>query len=295
MDWHTLRNRLFLYMELMRLNMVGGWLLLWPTMWALWLAAKGHPHPGWVAIFAIGAILMHAAGCIVNDYADRRVDPYVERTKTRPLAAHTVSALEALFLFMGSCLICLLLVLPRATPLFAGMTATALVAAFTYPFAKRFFPLPQVWLGVAFGLGIPMAYAAETGSVPMDAWILLVANIFWVVAYDTEYAMVDRPDDLKIGICSSAITFGRYEVLAIMCCYGMAFLLIGWVGLHAGLGNIFLAALGIALLFALWHYRLIHRREGTGCFQAFRQNNWVGLVIFSGIALDYLLQEPLLA
>lgn len=289
MNVQQLKSRLTAYEVLMRFNMVGGLLLLWPQMWALWLASEGSPDPGWVVIFVVGAILMHSAGCIANDYADREFDSQVTRTKSRPLATGAVSTPEAFILMALSCLICFLMVLPRLTPLFMGLTALALVVAFSYPFAKRFFPLPQAWLGLAFGLGIPMAWAAETGHTSLDTWVLVVANIFWALAYDTEYAMVDRPDDLKIGIRTSAITFGRYDVLAIMCSYCMAFALILMVGLRAGLGVIFLASLLVACGFAGYHYVLIRNREGKDCMKAFSQNNWVGMIIFSGIALDYLL------
>jgi len=288
MNRQQLKGRLSVYVELMRFNMVGGLLLLWPQMWALWLAAKGSPDPAWVVIFAIGAMLMHSAGCIANDYADRGFDIHVTRTKSRPLAKGTVSALEAFILLGLSCLVCFLLVLPRLTPLFMAYTALALVVAFSYPFAKRFFPLPQAWLGLAFGLGIPMAWVAQTGQTSLDTWILVIANIFWVLAYDTEYAMVDRADDLKIGICTSAITFGNKDVLAIMCSYVIAFTLIAWVGLNGGLEKIFLASLLIAFIFAGYHYTLIRNRENEGCMKAFSQNNWVGMTIFAGIALDYL-------
>ncbi|MCL2075147.1 MAG: 4-hydroxybenzoate octaprenyltransferase [Betaproteobacteria bacterium] len=294
MTLQQLKERLIAYEELMRLNMVGGLLLLWPQMWALWLASKGSPDPVWIAIFAIGAILMHSAGCIANDYADRKFDIRVARTKSRPLVSGTVSVPEAFILMALCCLVCFLLILPRLTPLFMAFTAIALVVAFSYPFAKRFFPLPQVWLGFAFGLGIPMAWVAETGQTSMETWILVVANIFWVLAYDTEYAMTDRPDDLKIGIHTSAITFGRHDVLAVMCSYGISFALIAWVGLDAGLGAVFLASLIIAFLFAGHHYTLIRNRESEGCMKAFSQNNWVGMTIFAGIALDYLLQGHML-
>jgi 4-hydroxybenzoate polyprenyltransferase len=290
MNYQQVKSKLIVYEELMRFNMVGGLLLLWPQMWALWLASNGSPDPALVAIFAIGAILMHSAGCIANDYADRGFDIHVERTKSRPLAAGTVSRAEAFALMALSCLVCFLLVLPRLTPLFMAFTALALVVAFSYPFAKRFFPLPQAWLGLAFGLGIPMAWVAQTGHTSPDTWMLVIANIFWVLAYDTEYAMVDRADDLKIGICTSAITFGRYDVLAIMCSYGLSFTLIAWVGLNAGLGMVFLASLLVAFLFAGYHYTLIRNRENRGCMKAFSQNNWVGMTIFAGIALDYLLR-----
>ncbi|MDR0528143.1 MAG: 4-hydroxybenzoate octaprenyltransferase [Zoogloeaceae bacterium] len=292
MVWKAfLKPKLFAYARLLRFNMMGGMLLLWPSMWALWLASRGHPDYVWVLIFAVGAILMHSAGCILNDYADRHFDARVARTKARPLVVGSVGAAEAFCLLAMLCLICFLMVLPRLTALFSACMALAVAVAASYPFAKRFFPLPQAWLGLAFGLSAPMAYAAETSAAPLEAWVLVCANIFWAMAYDTEYAMADRADDIKIGIRSSAITLGRYDVLAVMCCYGAAFLLTGWVGLGAGLGGVFLAFLALAFLFAARHYRLIQDREGESCLRAFTENNQVGMVIFLGIALDYLWRD----
>lgn len=291
MNWTALKIRQQEYRKLMRLDRpIGTLLLLWPTLWALWLAAEGRPDWGWVLVFALGTLLMRSAGCVINDYADRDFDPHVERTRERPLAARRVSPREALVLALVLALLALLLLLPRATPLLLGLALLAAFLAATYPFTKRFFPMPQAYLGLAYSFGIPMAYAAQTGSVPGEAWVLLCANALWTIAYDTEYAMVDRPDDLKIGIKTSAITFGRFDVLAVMLCYSLAFLLITWVGLAAGLGGVFLLGMLVAVLLALYHYRLIREREGPGCFKAFLHNNWVGLVIFASIALDYLVR-----
>ena len=291
MNWMALKNRLDEYEKLMRLDKpIGTLLLLWPTLWALWLSAAGRPDWVWVWVFALGTLLMRSAGCVINDYADKDFDPHVERTRERPLAARRVSPREALLLAAGLTLVSLLLILPLATPLLLALAVVAAFLAASYPFTKRFFAIPQAYLGIAFGFGIPMAYAAQLERVPPDAWVLLLANVFWAVAYDTEYAMVDRPDDLKIGIKTSAITFGRFDVLAVMLCYAAAFALIAWVGLGAGLGWPFLAGMLVAVALAGYHYTLIRERQGPGCFKAFRHNNWVGAAIFAGIALDYLLR-----
>lgn len=291
MNWTALKSRLDEYEKLMRLDKpIGTLLLLWPTLWALWLSAEGRPDWVWVWVFALGTVLMRSAGCVINDYADRDFDPHVERTRERPLAARRVSPKEALLLAAGLTLAALLLILPLATPLLLGLAVVAAFLAGSYPFTKRFFAIPQAYLGIAFGFGIPMAYAAQQGQVPLAAWLLLLANVFWAVAYDTEYAMVDRPDDLKIGIKTSAITFGRFDVLAVMLCYGAAFGLIAWVGLLAGLGVPFLGGVLVAFGLAGYHYTLIRERQGPACFKAFLHNNWVGAAIFAGIVLDYALQ-----
>lgn len=288
MTWRAYRSRLDEYAKLMRLDKpIGTLLLLWPTLWALWLAAAGRPDARWLVIFVLGTVLMRSAGCVINDYADRNFDPHVARTRERPLAARRVRPGEALLLAAGLSLAALCLILPWATPLLLGLALVAAFLAASYPFTKRFFAIPQAYLGIAFGFGIPMAYAAQRGELPPTAWVLLLANVFWAVAYDTEYAMVDRPDDLKIGIKTSAITFGRFDVLAVMLCYAAAFGLIAWVGLAEGLGLPFLAGLGAATGLALYHYTLIRARQGPDCFKAFLHNNWVGAAIFAGIALDY--------
>lgn len=283
------RERLDLYEKLMRLDKpIGTLLLLWPTLWALWLASAGRPDWLVVWIFCLGTLLMRSAGCVINDYADRDFDKHVERTKERPLTAGRVSTTEALALFVILCLASFLLVLALGRPLVVWLSLPAAFLAASYPFTKRFFAIPQAYLGVAFGFGIPMGYAAVLGTVPAEAWWLLLANVFWAVAYDTEYAMVDRDDDLKIGIKTSAITFGRYDVAAVMGCYAVTLLIIGAVGWRHGLGPAFYLGLAGAAGLMGWHYTLIRGRERQPCFRAFLNNNYVGAVIFAGLALDYL-------
>ncbi|HET7776160.1 MAG TPA: 4-hydroxybenzoate octaprenyltransferase, partial [Azospira sp.] len=262
-------------------------LLLWPTLWALWLSADGHPNWIVVWVFILGTVLMRSAGCVINDYADRDFDLHVARTKDRPLTAGKVSTREALALFAFLVLCSFLLILPIWSLLLFWLSLAALFLAASYPFTKRFFAIPQAYLGIAFGFGIPMGYAVQLGTVPAEAWWLLLANIFWAVAYDTEYAMVDRPDDLKIGIKTSAITFGRFDVAAVMACYAAAFALIAWVGHGLQRGWPFYAGLGAAVALALYHYTLIRHREGPPCFKAFLHNNWVGASIFAGIVAAY--------
>lgn len=284
----TLSDRLPLYGRLMRLDKpIGSLLLLWPTLWALWLAADGMPPLHVVVIFAVGTLLMRSAGCVINDYADRDFDGHVERTRNRPLATRAVSTREALWLAAGLSAVSFVLILPL-DPLVIWLSVPALFLAASYPFTKRFFAIPQAYLGIAFGFGIPMGFAAVQGEVPLIAWVMLLANIFWAVAYDTEYAMVDRPDDLKIGIKTSAITFGRFDVAAVMLCYAAAFGLLAWVGAQAGRGPLYFAGLAVAAGMAFYHYTLIRHRERAACFKAFRHNNWVGAAVFAGLALDYL-------
>lgn len=289
----SLRQRLDCYEKLMRLDKpIGTLLLLWPTFWALWLSSLGQPVWWVVWIFALGTLLMRSAGCVINDYADRDFDPHVARTRGRPLAARQVSPREALVLFAALVLLSFLLLLPLLTPLVFALAAVAVFLAASYPFTKRFFAIPQAYLGIAFGFGIPMSYAAQLGTVPAEAWWLLLANVFWAVAYDTEYAMVDRPDDLKIGIKTSAITFGRFEVTAIMVCYAVTLALLAWVGLRTGAGAFFLAGLAGAAGLMGYHYTLIRERDRPRCFKAFLHNNWVGATIFAGWAADYLFRAP---
>ncbi len=288
---HLLRERLDLYEKLMRLDKpIGTLLLLWPTLWALWLSSAG--RPGWmlVWVFALGTLLMRSAGCVINDFADRDFDQHVERTRERPLTTGQVSSREALALFALLCLASFALVLLLRKPLLIWLSFAAFFLAATYPLTKRFFAIPQAYLGVAFGFGIPMAYAAQLGEVPAQAWWLLLANVFWAVAYDTEYAMVDRNDDLKIGIKTSAITFGRFDVAAVMLCYAATLALIAWVGSTYALGWPFYSALAIAAGIMGVHYTWIRGRERMACFKAFLHNNWVGGIIFAGIALDFLLR-----
>lgn len=288
---HLLRERLDLYEKLMRLDKpIGTLLLLWPTLWALWLSSAGRPDWVLVWVFALGTLLMRSAGCVINDFADRDFDKHVERTKARPLTTGQVSSREALALFALLCLASFALVLLLRKPLLIWLSFAAFFLAATYPLTKRFFAIPQAYLGVAFGFGIPMAYAAQLGEVPAQAWWLLLANVFWAVAYDTEYAMVDRNDDLKIGIKTSAITFGRFDVAAVMLCYAATLALIAWVGSTYALGWPFYSALAIAAGIMGVHYTWIRGRERMACFKAFLHNNWVGGVIFAGIALDFLLR-----
>ncbi|MDD5296745.1 MAG: 4-hydroxybenzoate octaprenyltransferase [Rhodocyclaceae bacterium] len=283
----TLLERVTLYEKLMRLDKpIGILLLLWPTLWGLWFAGEGMPPPLLIWIFVLGTVLMRSAGCVVNDYADRDFDPHVERTRNRPLAAGAVSTKEALWLAVVLTLLAGLLILPLNKMVWALAVAAAFLAG-SYPFTKRFFAIPQAYLGIAFGFGIPMAFAAQTQSLPPMAWALLVANIFWAIAYDTEYAMVDRDDDIRIGIKTSALTFGRHDVLAVMLCYGATLAILAACGVAAGRGLWFQGGLVVASGIMGYHYTLIRSRERMKCFKAFLHNNWVGAAIFAGLALDY--------
>ena len=290
-DTKKLRERLDLYERLMRLDKpIGILLLLWPTLWALWLSAQGRPHWMVVWIFVLGTVLMRSAGCVINDLADRHIDPHVARTKDRPLAAGKVSKKEAVMLFLLLSLCAFCLILPLQNLKVIGLSFVALFLAATYPLTKRFFAIPQAYLGIAFGFGIPMAYAAHLDAVPRVAWCLLLANVFWAIAYDTEYAMFDREDDLKIGIKTSAITFGRFDVAAVMLCYALTLGLLGWVGSVLHLGRYYHIGLGVAGVLAAYHFLLIRQRDPARCFKAFMHNNWLGASIFAGIVLDYLLR-----
>ena len=284
-------NRLQLYFRLVRLDKpIGILLLLWPTLAALWFAADGKPDWMLVAIFVVGTVLMRSAGCAVNDYADRDFDKHVQRTKDRPITSGKIKPKEALLVAAVLALIAFALILPL-NALTKQLSVAAVIIAASYPYFKRFFAIPQAYLGIAFGFGIPMAFAATLNTVPAAAWWLLLANVFWSVAYDTEYAMVDREDDLKIGMRTSAITFGRFDVAAIMICYALTLgliLIVGWM--QFGLRWWFVAGLLIAAGCVIYHYKLIRNRDRAGCFAAFRHNNWLGGAIFGGIALDYLLR-----
>jgi 4-hydroxybenzoate polyprenyltransferase len=286
----TLTERLSQYEKLMRLDKpIGILLLLWPTLWAQWLASHGRPDWLILWIFAMGVVLMRSAGCAINDYADRDFDPHVARTRERPLAAGKVSPKEALLLAAGLSLAAFLLILPLDA-LVLKLSVVALFLAASYPFTKRFLAIPQAYLGIAFGFGIPMSYAALWGEVPLEAWLLLAANVFWAVAYDTEYAMVDREDDLKIGIKTSAITFGRHDIAAIAVCYAAALALLGWVGFQRGMNAAFYGGLVVAAAIALYHLKLIRHRDPQQCFRAFLHNAWFGAAVFGGIVLNYLLR-----
>ncbi len=285
-----LAERLSVYERLMRLDKpIGILLLLWPTLWAQWLATRGQPIWPVLWIFILGVVLMRSAGCIVNDYADRNFDPQVARTRNRPLAAGEISAKEALLLAAGLSVLAFLLILPL-NKLVWELALVALFLAASYPYTKRFFALPQAYLGIAFGFGIPMSYAAVWETVPKEAWLLLAANIFWAVAYDTEYAMVDRADDLKIGIKTAAITFGRFDIAAVALCYAATLGLLAWVGRMLTLGWPYYLGLGAALLIALYHLRLIREREPAACFKAFLHNTWFGAAVFAGMAANFLIR-----
>ena len=290
-DTQKLRERLDLYERLMRLDKpIGILLLLWPTLWALWLSAYGRPDWRVVWIFVLGTVLMRSAGCVINDLADRHIDPHVARTKDRPLAAGKVSKKEAVMLFLLLSLCAFCLILPLQNLKVIGLSFVALFLAATYPLTKRFFAIPQAYLGIAFGFGIPMAYAAHLDAIPRVAWYLLLANVFWAIAYDTEYAMFDREDDLKIGIKTSAITFGRFDIAAVMLCYALTLGLLVWVGSVLHLGRYYHIGLGVAGALAVYHFLLIRQRDPARCFKAFMHNNWLGASIFAGIVLDYLLR-----
>ena len=282
-----MREKISLYLDLIRWNRPAGWLLLlWPTLSALWVASGG--FPGWhlLVVFTLGTILMRSAGCCLNDVADRDFDKHVKRTAERPVTSGRIGVKEALLLGAVLALIAFGLVLTLRTETMAWSFA-AIVVAVAYPFAKRFVAMPQAVLGVAFSFGIPMAFAAVTGEVPSMAWVLLLGNLFWVLAYDTEYAMVDRDDDLRIGMKTSAITLGQWDVAAVMFFYA-AFVGVWGVVLDAPDKPLLLAGLAAAALQAAWHFWLIKDRSRDGCFKAFRLNHWVGFAAFVGVALSYL-------
>ncbi len=285
----ALMSRLGLYLRLVRLHRpIGILLLLWPTMWALLVASRGQPSAYAVFAFVAGTVLMRSAGCAINDWADRDFDHRVERTKDRPLTSGQIHHWEALVIFAVLSLCALALIIPFNLLTLKLAVFAAFLAA-SYPFTKRFLALPQAYLGVAFGFGIPMAYAAVLGEIPASAWVMLGGNIFWALAYDTEYAMVDREDDLLLGIRTAAITFGRFDVAAVMLCYAATLLMLAWAGWLEGLGPWFYASLGLAAVVALAHYRMIHDRSRAGCFRAFNHNNWLGAVIFAGVLAHYAL------
>lgn len=280
-------NRLSLYIQLTRLDRpIGILLLLWPTLWGLWIAGNGKPPWHIVLIFAVGTVLMRSAGCAINDYADRHIDLRVNRTQYRPVTSGSIAPGEALWLASALALAAFLLILPLNMLTLLLSVPAALLAA-SYPFTKRFFVIPQAYLGIAFGFGIPMAFAAQLGYVSPVAWLLLTSNVFWAIAYDTEYAMVDRDDDIHLGINSSALLFGKYDVVAVMACYGIALMLLAAAGWIVGRGWIYYAGLLLATGIAIYHYTLIKRRDREACFAAFLHNNWFGAAVFAGLAFDY--------
>jgi 4-hydroxybenzoate polyprenyltransferase len=281
-------ERLRLYIQLARLHRpIGILLLLWPTLWAVWISSSGHPSWHIVIIFTLGTVLMRSAGCVINDYADRDIDKHVQRTKDRPLTSGKVSTREALLLSSALAIASFVLILPLNN-LTLWLSVPAVLLAASYPFTKRFFAIPQAYLGIAFGFGIPMAFAATLNEVPPVAWVLLLANIFWAVAYDTEYAMVDRDDDIHLGIHSSALFFGKFDVMAVMICYGITLTLLAVAGLMAGLGLPYFVGLMVAEGIALHHYNLIKDRNREKCFAAFVHNNWLGATVFAGLVVDYI-------
>jgi 4-hydroxybenzoate polyprenyltransferase len=286
----TLAKRLTLYLQLTRLNRpIGVLLLLWPTLWGVWIAGEGHPAWHIVLIFVLGTVLMRSAGCAFNDFADRDIDRHVKRTRHRPVTSGHVSPREAVWVALILALAAFLLILPLNN-LTLQLAFPAVLLAASYPYTKRFLAIPQAYLGIAFGFGIPMAFAAQLGEVPTVAWVLLLANVFWAIAYDTEYAMVDRDDDVHLGIHSSALLFKKYDVAAVMICYVAALILLGWAGLMTGAGGMYFIGLLLAGGIAFYHYHLIKQRQHDECFRAFMHNNWFGVVVFAGIVLDYLVR-----
>lgn len=287
MNAAALLKRIDAYERLIRLDKPIGWLLLlWPTLWAVWLASAGHPDPNIVLIFIVGTIVMRSAGCAVNDYADRDFDGRVERTRLRPLAAGEIKPWEALAVaaLLAAAAFGLVLFLNRFAIL---LSIVALAVACSYPYAKRVFPIPQLGLGIAFGFGVPMAYAAIRNALPWECWALLGANVCYSFAYDTEYAMVDRDDDRSLGIHTSALTLGRFDVAAVMASYGLLLAILAGVGLGLQLGWPYYAGLAAAAAMMAYHYFLIRARSREGCFRAFTHNNWVGAAIFAGVVASY--------
>ncbi len=283
-----LAERLSLYFQLMRLNRpIGILLLLWPTLWGVWIAGNGHPAWHIVVIFVLGTVLMRSAGCVINDYADRDFDKHVKRTQERPITSGRLAPTEALWLAAALAIVSLLLILPLNALTICLSVPAAFLAA-SYPFTKRFLAIPQAYLGIAFGFGIPMAFAAQLNTVPAVTWWLLLANIFWCIAYDTEYAMVDRDDDIHLGIHSSALLFGQYDVAAVMACYAAALAILASTGNTLHLGVLYYLGLLAAAGIAAYHYTLIRNRQREACFKAFLHNNWFGAAVFAGIVLDSL-------
>jgi 4-hydroxybenzoate polyprenyltransferase len=281
--------RLDAYEKLIRLDKpIGILLLLWPTFWGLWLAARAVPDWGVQWIFFMGTVLMRSAGCALNDWADRAFDRHVQRTRERPLASGAIHPEEAIVVAASLALCAFMMVVWTQNLLTIGLAVVAAVIAAVYPFTKRFLSLPQAWLGLCFGFGIPMAFAAQTGSVPPLAWLLWAANFFWVLAYDTEYAMVDREDDLRIGIKTSAILFGRLDLVAVMVFYAVFILAMALIGDAQGYGHAYFLGLACATAIAALHVYWIRDRSREACFRAFRHNHWIGLAVFAGVVADSL-------
>jgi len=292
MDSAFIVRRLDSYERLVRLDKpIGALLLLWPTLWAVWLAADGQPSARIVIIFVLGTWLTRSAGCAVNDFADRNFDAHVERTRSRPLAAGEIRPAEALAVAaaLGLAAFALVLFLNRFAIL---LSFVAVAIAVAYPFTKRVFAFPQLVLGIAFGFGIPMAYAAIRDELPLECWALLAANVCYSFAYDTEYAMVDRADDAKLGMRTSALTLGAYDVAAVMLSYALMLTLLAGVGIALRMPLPYYLGLAAAWSMMIYHYFLIRGRTRKGCFRAFRHNNWVGVAIFLGIVFSYPLRLP---
>lgn len=288
----TLRERLDIYEQLMRLDKpIGILLLLWPTLWGLWLSSYGYPNPGILVIFVLGVVLMRSAGCTVNDIADRNFDPQVERTRERPLARRAIPVAEAIALAAVLFLLAFALVL-QLNRLTIQLALVALALAVIYPFLKRVFWLPQAWLGIAFGFGIPMAFAAHQNAIPPVAWWLLGANVFWTIAYDTEYAMVDRNDDVRIGMKTSAILFGERDVFFTMLCQALFLGAMLWIGVRFNLGTMYFLGIAAAAALAVRQYFILRPRTRETSFKAFLHNNWIGAAIFAGIVADFALRIP---
>jgi 4-hydroxybenzoate polyprenyltransferase len=275
------------YGKLMRVDKpIGIWLLMWPTLWALWLAGEGTPDQGLFLVFMAGVFVMRSAGCVLNDYADRKIDPYVERTRTRPLASGAVTPTEALTLFVALGLAAIGLA-SMLNPLAQVLAVVGAALTFAYPFIKRFVSIPQFVLGAAFGCAVPMAFAAQTGETPELAWLVFGAALVWAVIYDTFYAMVDREDDRKIGIKSTAILFGEVDLFVIAGLQGLMLLALTLVGYRAGLSAWYYGSVVIAAGMMAWHLWLARKRQPAGCFEAFLKNHYIGMVIFIGIVLHY--------
>ncbi|NOY71097.1 MAG: 4-hydroxybenzoate octaprenyltransferase [Gammaproteobacteria bacterium] len=282
------RAQITQYAHLMRLDRpIGILLLLWPTLWALWIAGEGMPGFSILITFIIGVVVMRSAGCVINDFADRKIDPHIARTQNRPLAAGLVSPKEAIMLFVALCFVAFIMVLFFLNTLTILLSIVAVLLASLYPFMKRYTYLPQFVLGAAFAWAIPMAFAAELGTVPAIAWLLFLITVLWTVTYDTMYAMVDRADDLKIGVKSTAILFGRADRLIIGVLQVLVLSLLIVVGLLLDLNIIYFITLSIASGLMIYQQTLIYERAAKGCFKAFLNNNWFGLVVFVGIMLSY--------
>ncbi len=282
-----LAARLGAYLRLIRFDRpIGSLLLLWPTLWALWIAGEGRPDPWVFTVFVLGVLVMRSAGCAINDYADRDIDSQVERTRGRPLATGEITPGEALFVFFVLMVVALALVVTLGWPI-VKLAIIGAVLASTYPFFKRFTHLPQLYLGAAFGWGIPMAFAAQTGTIPPVAWVLFAANVTWATAYDTMYAMADRADDIKIGVKSTAVLFGRYDRLAVGLSHAVALLLLVVAGELAGLGIWYAIGLALAASTTVYQQFMIRERDEKACFDAFLNNSWFGALVYCGVLLHY--------